>query len=148
MSSKKNSVLFNLPIISSVLYIVATGLILAFSTSASAITQEDKDSLVYLLKQDCGSCHGLTLQGGLGPALLKKNLEGKPKAYLEYIIGKGRPGTPMPPWENILKAEEISFLADYLLSEQNVLANYQMKTATPILVRQSDSETVHSQNKK
>lgn len=119
MSNKRNSLFSKLPIISTFLYIVATGLVVVLSTNASALDSKQKESLIYLLKQDCGSCHGLTLKGGLGPALLKKNLEGKNKAYLTYVIKKGIPGTPMPPWENILNDQQVGFLADYLLSEQN-----------------------------
>ena len=31
--------------------------------------------LSHMVKQDCGSCHGMTLKGGLGPALLEENLQ-------------------------------------------------------------------------
>ena len=34
--------------------------------------------LVHLVRQDCGSCHGMTLNGGLGPALLPETLKDKP----------------------------------------------------------------------
>ena len=34
--------------------------------------------LIHLVRQDCGSCHGMTLQGGLGPALLPATLADKP----------------------------------------------------------------------
>ena len=140
MSVKRNRVITKLPLISALLYVAVTGLILLFSSTASAVSQQDKDSLIYLLQQDCGSCHGLTLQGGLGPALLKKNLKGKPKAYLEYIIKQGRPGTPMPPWGNILRDEEIAFLAEYLLSDRNILATYQNKMIGQPVVSQSNQK--------
>ena len=51
-----------------------------------------------MLLQDCGSCHGLSFKGGLGPALLPGNLRDKPEDYLTATILYGRPGTPMPPW--------------------------------------------------
>ena len=53
---------------------------------------------MHLLKQDCGSCHGLTMKGGLGPALLPASLRGKDEDALVSIILDGVPGTPMPPW--------------------------------------------------
>ena len=53
--------------------------------------------LVGLVRQDCGSCHGMTLAGGLGPALLPSALQGKPQENLAATILHGRPGTPMPP---------------------------------------------------
>lgn len=70
--------------------------------------------LLYLLKQDCGSCHGLTLQGGLGPALTPQALKDKPRAAMIATIAGGRPGTPMPPWANQLSAAEITWLVDNL----------------------------------
>ncbi len=107
--------------------------------SLKALNKKQKQELIYLLTQDCGSCHGLTLQGGLGPPLLKKNLKGKPKAYLTTIIKHGRSGTPMPPWKDILTDQQINFLADYLLSDKNVLASYQFgkKPAESVIPNQS-----------
>src|SRR4030065_599626 len=37
-----------------------------------------QQALRHLLAQDCGSCHGLTLRGGLRPALTREGLGGKP----------------------------------------------------------------------
>ena len=73
----------------------------------SALRQQE---LLYLLRQDCGSCHGMTLKGGLGPALLPESLKNKPDSYLHYVIAKGIPEKAMPPWENILTPLEIDFL--------------------------------------
>ncbi|MCG8427047.1 MAG: cytochrome c, partial [Chromatiales bacterium] len=30
--------------------------------------QQRQNDLLHLLKHDCGSCHGMRLEGGLGPA--------------------------------------------------------------------------------
>jgi len=62
--------------------------------------------LLYLLEQDCGSCHGLTMKGGLGPALLPRDIANKPDEGLVDAILQGRPGTPMPPWEFEITEEE------------------------------------------
>ncbi|NOR41774.1 MAG: cytochrome c, partial [Gammaproteobacteria bacterium] len=51
----------------------------------AAITEVNatrQNELVYFLKHDCGSCHGMTLKGGLGPALLPETLSAQPKEYL------------------------------------------------------------------
>ena len=72
--------------------------------------------LQYLLKQDCGSCHGMRLKGGLGPPLLAKDIKGKPPAYLKQVISKGIPGSAMPPWGNLLSLADIDYLV-YLLKE-------------------------------
>jgi len=66
--------------------------------------------LLYLLVQDCGSCHGSTLKGGLGPPLLPRDLSGKPDEALVDAIIKGRPGTPMPPWGFELSEGEAAWL--------------------------------------
>lgn len=70
--------------------------------------------LTYLLRQDCGSCHGMTLKGGLGPSLLPEALEGKGAESLAYIILYGVRGTPMPPWAGELSPEEARWLAETL----------------------------------
>lgn len=67
-----------------------------------------------MLKQDCGSCHGLTLKGGLGPALTVTAISGKPRQLLETTILDGRAGTPMPPFRGLLTEEEVSWLVDLL----------------------------------
>lgn len=70
--------------------------------------------LVTLVRQDCGSCHGLTLQGGLGPALLPDALRGKPADYLKIVILQGRPSTAMPPWQRFLSETEAEWIVSNL----------------------------------
>lgn len=78
-----------------------------------------QQQLLHMLKQDCGSCHGLALTGGLGPALTREAMQRLPLASLSAVIYHGRPGTAMPPWKTMLKAEEAEWLATYLQSPQN-----------------------------
>lgn len=85
---------------------------------AETLSQQRQADLVYLLHQDCGSCHGMTLKGGLGPSLLPEALAGKPDTYLRQVISKGVPDKAMPPWENILQPDEIDFLVSYLQQGQ------------------------------
>lgn len=77
---------------------------------------ERQAELRYLLQQDCGSCHGLTLKGGLGPALTPPALAGKPPEFLQLTILHGRPGTAMPPWRAFISEDEGRWLADSLLA--------------------------------
>ena len=63
-----------------------------------------------LLLQDCGSCHGMTMKGGLGPALTPEALKNKSRKMIKATITYGRPGTPMPPWNKILSEEEINWM--------------------------------------
>lgn len=69
-----------------------------------------------LLIQDCGSCHGSRLSGGLGPALLPDRLEGKSRAMLAQVIRDGRAGTAMPPWGPLLSDADIAWLVNRLLA--------------------------------
>jgi cytochrome c55X len=81
---------------------------------AAEISAQRQAELRYLLEQDCGSCHGLTLQGGLGPALTPQALRGKPSALLAWTITHGRPGTAMPAWQPFLAADEVDWLVEIL----------------------------------
>jgi cytochrome c55X len=70
--------------------------------------------LVELVRQDCGSCHGLTLKGGLGPSLEPASLAGKDAEALRFVILHGRPGTPMPPWRPFLSEAEARWIVEQL----------------------------------
>jgi len=90
----------------------AASLLLAMACGAQAMPPEARQKeLLELLRQDCGSCHGLTLKGGLGPALLPEALRDKPPEFLAATILYGRPGTPMPPWRSFLEEDEALWLA-------------------------------------
>jgi len=71
-----------------------------------------------LLYQDCGSCHGMQLTGGLGPALTADALRGKSRQYLITTVRDGRNGTPMPPWKQQLSDADIGWLVDLLLTPE------------------------------
>mgnify|MGYP003573748948 FL=1 len=86
----------------------------AVPTSAAEPSPERQVELRNLLVQDCGSCHGLTLAGGLGPSLQAGSLKDKPPEYLAATILYGRPGTAMPPWHPFLSVEEADWLAQLL----------------------------------
>lgn len=86
---------------------------LAAELAAESPTAIRRAELIALVRQDCGSCHGLTLKGGLGPALLPASLKDKPADSLKATILQGRPGTPMPPWQRFLSEPE----ADWIVSQ-------------------------------
>lgn len=71
--------------------------------------------LEHILIQDCGSCHGLTMKGGLGAPLTREALDGVAAETLAVIILDGVPGTAMPPWRPLLTEDEAMWIADYLL---------------------------------
>ena len=84
--------------------------------AAEPLPVERQHELQHLLYQDCGSCHGMRLTGGLGPALTPDALADKPRALLLATIREGRAGTPMPPWKGILDDTDIDWLVDYLMT--------------------------------
>lgn len=90
--------------------VIAAAISRAFA-SDSAI---DTFRLANLVKQDCGSCHGLTLRGGLGKPLTREHLRQWDRAELVHIILDGVPGTPMPAWRPILTEAEARWIADML----------------------------------
>lgn len=81
------------------------------AAAESALTEPRQAELRHLLTQDCGSCHGLRLMGGLGPPLMAPALDRKPVEFLAYTIHFGRPGTAMPPWSGLLSETESLWLA-------------------------------------
>jgi cytochrome c55X len=87
------------------------------ATAAGEPSPERQKELVRLVRQDCGSCHGMTLNGGLGPALSVQALKERdiPKEALVATIVGGRPGTPMPPWHRFLSEPEAEWIVDRLI---------------------------------
>lgn len=67
-----------------------------------------------LVRDECGSCHGLTLRGGLGPALTPDRLAPLPAESLAATILYGRPGTAMPPWRRFLGDAEAQWIVEEL----------------------------------
>ena len=92
-------------------------LLLCITTNCLAAdpSPERQTALRHLLKNDCGACHGLTLQGGMGPALLPDNLAGKSDELLAETILNGRKDTAMPPWQPFMTHDEALWLVGVLL---------------------------------
>jgi len=91
------------------------GLAIAGNAPAAPDTGRQQ-ALVRMVRQDCGSCHGMRLTGGLGPALTAAALAGKPLESLEATIFGGRPGTPMAPWSSMLTESDAHWIAEQLLT--------------------------------
>lgn len=90
------------------------GMLLASAISYAEVTPQRQAELIHLLKHDCGSCHGMMLKGGLGPALVPEALTGKSADYLFQTVRDGRPGTPMPSWRSVLTEVEMRYLVKLL----------------------------------
>lgn len=96
---------------------VIAGLLVAVIGSVAAagdgprIDPRKAEDLFQLVRQDCGSCHGLTLKGGLGRPITPSALEHIDTDALRDIVLDGIPGTPMPPWSGMLTEEEADWIA-------------------------------------
>lgn len=87
------------------------------ASQVSAPPEESEVKPVVKLYQDsCGGCHGTNRQGGTGPALIPQRIGTVGQEFLKEIIENGRPGTAMPPWKDILTAQQIDDLIEYILS--------------------------------
>lgn len=79
--------------------------------AAGSLESGRERELIGLVRQDCGSCHGMTLRGGLGAPLLPETLAHLNTEGVAEIILDGVPGTPMPPWRGLLTREEALWIA-------------------------------------
>jgi cytochrome c55X len=83
---------------------------LTASSAASEPTAERRAQLEVMFLHDCGSCHGLTMNGGLGPSIRPSDVADLSDHDLATIITDGIPGTPMPPWGRHLSSEDVGWI--------------------------------------
>lgn len=89
---------------------------MACGPSMAGPPEARQQDLIRMVRQDCGSCHGMRLTGGLGPALTREALADKPLDSLAATVYSGRPGTPMPPWSAMLSMDEAVWIVQQLQS--------------------------------
>lgn len=94
--------------------LIASAATIALAAPSDRIEPARAAHLTALVREDCGSCHGMTLKGGLGVALLPRDLDGKDAESLAAIILDGVPGTPMPPWRGLLSEADARWIAENL----------------------------------
>lgn len=97
-------------------YLLSLLALLPMLAQAEAPTPQRRQEIIHLVRQDCGSCHGMTLQGGLGTPLTPEALKEKPPEGLAATIYYGRPGTAMPPWQRFLSEAESRWVVDQLMA--------------------------------
>jgi len=95
--------------------LAAALLLVGAAAEAEGIGPAHAAALERLVRQDCGSCHGMTLKGGLGTPLTPQALAGADAEALSAIVLDGLPGTAMPPWRGLLSETEARWIAAYLL---------------------------------
>jgi cytochrome c55X len=94
--------------------LAALALILAAGPALAQPPAARRAELTELVRQDCGSCHGLTLKGGLGPSLEPAAMADKDGAQMSFVILHGRRGTPMPPWRGLITEDEARWIVEAL----------------------------------
>ncbi len=90
-------------------------LALALPAQAAEVAPDRAAELRHMVRQDCGSCHGLRLTGGLGSPITPAALAGRDPEDLTRLILDGLPGSAMPGWRPLLTETEARWIADYLL---------------------------------
>ncbi|MDI3512962.1 MAG: cytochrome c55X [Rhodocyclaceae bacterium] len=107
------------PLVAHVVVLIGAAVVSALASAAETLPAspdaQRARELVHIVRQDCGSCHGLTFKGGLGPALTAEALAGKPAEGLVATVIGGRPGTPMPPFASIVTEAEAEWIVDQLM---------------------------------
>jgi cytochrome c55X len=94
--------------------VIAAALLAAAQAATAEPSPPRQRELVRMVRQDCGSCHGMRLTGGLGPALTREVMADKPLDSMTATIFHGRPGTPMPPWRALLSEADARWIAERL----------------------------------
>ncbi len=88
--------------------------------ATEASTSEESESepafidVAQLFQDNCSRCHGDKRQGKDGPSLLPERLTKDASAYAKTITNGS---WPMPPWDNLLSAEEINALSEWILTQ-------------------------------
>lgn len=91
-----------------------SGGLLSAPSAAAQVTADRAEALRHLVIHDCGSCHGITMKGGLGADLTPEALADVPPEALTSIILTGIPGTAMPAWRPLLSDADAAWIAGYL----------------------------------
>ena len=99
-------------------FVTASLLTVSASAWATPPDASRQDELRHMVRQDCGSCHGLHLTGGLGSPITAQALKGRDAGNLSEVILDGMPGTAMPGWRLLLSEGEARWIAEYLLREE------------------------------
>jgi aldose sugar dehydrogenase len=84
---------------------------------ASISTFGQTGSLIYM--NYCSGCHGPNLEGGRASPLIKVDWKyGKDRSSITKVISNGIPNTEMAKWSEILAADEIRSVVDFIIKSQ------------------------------
>jgi cytochrome c oxidase cbb3-type subunit 3 len=93
---------------------------LAAATAAFEVTPEAVAAGETVYAQNCIACHGIALEGGIGPTFLDDEwLHGGQSADILRTITEGVPAKGMVPWGGILSPEQINQVAAFVISKHS-----------------------------
>ncbi|MEQ9398897.1 MAG: cbb3-type cytochrome c oxidase N-terminal domain-containing protein [Longimicrobiales bacterium] len=73
-----------------------------------------------LYQQYCVACHGVNLEGGIGPSFVDDEwIHGGQARDILRIIAEGVPAKGMVPWQGILSPEQMNQVAAYVIAEHS-----------------------------
>lgn len=93
--------------------------LLGLATNAAASTDPDFSATEHLYQQHCTVCHGAQRIGATGPALLPESLGRIKKTEASKAISEGRAASQMAAFQDILSAEQIENMVEYLYTPIN-----------------------------
>lgn len=95
--------------------VAAAALAAPYAHGAADLPSTRAVALTALVRNDCGACHGMRLEGGLGPALTPARLAGRSPEAVALVITHGRAAQAMPAWRPLLSSHDIDWIAHGLL---------------------------------
>lgn len=102
--------------------LIIGALLLTVSLTVKANDSDTKAEKLY--QNHCQSCHGVGRLGAMGPALFPENLSRLRKNKAVNVIKNGRVATQMPAFEQILDANDIDHLVDYIYTPAKKLPQW------------------------
>ncbi len=94
--------------------VILAGLFGGAAHAGGDLSEAEIARLSNMVRQDCGSCHGLTLKGGLGRPLTVEHLSGMDRQTVRDIILFGIDETAMPGWSALLSEPQADWIAGAL----------------------------------
>ncbi len=99
--------------------LLIAGFIHSSSYAATAVTDSNSETtpVLSLFKKHCASCHGENRLGLVGPPLIPQSFKRLKPDAAALVIKNGRAATQMPAFGQILSAQQISQLVDYIYTK-------------------------------
>lgn len=89
----------------------------ASATLAFDFSQEAAQAGESVYNQNCFACHGMQLEGGIGPSFVDEEwIHGGQAAQILGVVRNGVGDKGMPAWQGILSPEQVNQVTAYVIS--------------------------------